>query len=122
MKARSLVVACAAVGAMFVAGSGSASANLAWCVSDPPVHVVTPGGSNLTINNMVYLPAGAQHLQNQISDGATVASDGNGGTLVTVHVYVPAAAHVISSEHRFGLSTEGDGTSVITLYLDVPIT
>jgi hypothetical protein len=122
MKARSLVVASAAVGALFVAGSGSASANLAWCVSDPPVHVVTPGGNNLTINNMVYLPASARDLKQQVSDDATAASDGSGGTLVTVHVHVPAAAHVISSEHRFGLSTEGDGASVITLYLDVPIT
>ena len=120
MNARKVVAAAIAVGAMFAVGSGSASANLAWCVSDPPVHVVTPGGNHLTINNQVYLPVSARYLKKQITDDASATPDGAGGTLVTVHVYVPVPAHVVSYEHRYHLSTEGDGNSVITLYLDVP--
>lgn len=122
MRARSVVVACAAVAAMFAIGSGSASANLAWCVNDPPIQVITPGGHTLTVNNQVFLPASDLHLRNQVYDDATAAPDGHGGTLVTVHVHVPSQGHVVSSENRYRLTTEDSGTSVITTYLDVPTT
>jgi hypothetical protein len=122
MRARSVVVACVAVGAMFAVGSGSASANLAWCVNDPPIQVVTPGGHTLTVNNQVYLPVSDLHLRNQVYDDATAAPDGHGGTLVTVHVHVPSQGRVVSSENRYRLTTEDSGTSVITTYLDVPTT
>jgi hypothetical protein len=122
MNGRNLVVACVVAGVAIAMGSVSASANLQWCVSDPPLQVVTPGGHNLTINNQVYLPPSALHLKNLIYDQASAEPDGQGGTLVTVHVYVPSQAHVVSSENRFRLTTSGDGSSVITLYLDVPTT
>jgi hypothetical protein len=50
--------------------------------------------------------------------------DGKGGTLITVHVHVPASvnAHVVSSENRYQVTTQRDGATVITLYLDVPTT
>ena len=124
MKARSVTFAGLLAWAMLVAGQGSASANMAWCLSDPPIQVVTPGGHYVVVNNQVYLPRSALHLKNQIYDDASGAPDGTGGTLITVHVHVPSSlnAHVVSSENRYRLTTQRDGSTVITLYLDVPIT
>lgn len=121
MKARSVVVAALLGGALLAAGGGTASANMSWCVDDPPIQVVTPGGHNLTVNNMVYLPPYALHLKNTISSDANAAPDGKGGTLVTVHVHVPTKAHVVSTEYRYQVSSQKDGYTLITLYLDVPI-
>jgi hypothetical protein len=120
MKGRSVAFGGLLAGVMLVAGSAVASANMAWCVSDPPIQVVTPGGHNLTINNQVYLPPNAKHLKGQITDDATAKPDGKGGTLITVHVHVPAHAHVVSSENRYRLSDQRDGDTVVILYLDVP--
>ena len=125
MKARSAVVVGMGgllAGVMLMATSVAASANLVWCMSDPPVQVVTPGGHSLTVNNQVYLSAAARHLLNNVTDTASAAADGRGGTLVTVHVFVPGAAHVVSSVNRYGISTAKDGSTVVTLTLDVPIT
>ncbi len=122
MKARSVVTSCVAAGVMLVVGAISGSANCVWCLSDPPIQVVTPGGHNLTVNNQVYLPRSALHLKNKIYDDATAAPDGHGGTLITVRVHVPdgVRAHIESSENRYQLSSQGDGANVITTYLDVP--
>jgi hypothetical protein len=125
MKARNAVVVGFGgllAGVMLMATSVAASANVAWCMSDPPVQVVTPGGHSLTVNNQVYLSAAALHLMNDVTDTASAAADGRGGTLVTVHVFVPGAAHVVSSIYRYGVSAARDGTNVVTLTLDVPIT
>jgi len=125
MKFRSVVLGGVLAGTLFVAGSGAASANVAWCISDPPIQVVTPGSHYLVVNNMIYLPPQALHLKKQITDDATATSNGRGGTLVTVHVHLPAKAgraHVITSENRFRLSTQQDGVTTVTLYLDVPLT
>lgn len=124
MKKR-FVVGTLASGLMLVAGQATASANVVWCLSDPPIVVVTPGGHNITVNNMVYLPPVHRHVSRQIMDDASAAPDGHGGTLVTVHVRIPAGvsqAHVVSSEYRYRVSTEGggEGGEVVTLYLDVP--
>jgi len=125
MKFRSVLLGGLLAGTLFVAGSGAASANMVWCISDPPIQLVTPGGHYIVVNNMVYLPPQALHLKNQITDEATATSDGAGGTLITVHVHLPATAgrgHVVSSENRFRVSAERDGNTTITLYLDVPLT
>jgi len=125
MRARSAVVVGMGgllAGVMLMATSVAASANFVWCMSDPPVQVVTPGGHALTVNNQVYLSAAARHLMNNVTDTASAAADGHGGTLVTVHVFVPGAAHVVSSVYRYGLSAANDGSGVVTLTLDVPIT
>ena len=114
-----------AAGLMLTAGQATASANVAWCLSDPPIELVTPGGHNITINNMIYLPPMYRHLAREIDDGASVAPDGHGGTLVTVNVLIPSGvskARVVSSDNRYQLSAEAgaEGGVVVTLHLDVP--
>jgi hypothetical protein len=99
---------------------------MTWCISDPPIQVVTPAGNHLTVNNMVYLSPSESRFAGKITESATAAPGGAGGTLVTVEIYVPpgvSQAHVVSSIHRFYVSSQADGTggTVITLYLDVPI-
>ena len=125
MKVRNFALGSLLAGALAIAGSGGASANMTWCVSDPPIQIVTPGGHTMVVNNLVYLPPQALHLKNRITDDATAVSNGHGGTLVTVHVHVPSSAgraHVVSSANRFQVSTQQDGEATITLYLDVPLT
>lgn len=108
-------------GLMLMATTMGASANFEWCMSDPPIQVVSPGGSNLVVNNQVYLPASALHLKNDVTDEASVRPDGHGGTLITVNVFVPAPAHVVASENRYGITAQKNGNAVVTLFLDVPI-
>jgi hypothetical protein len=126
MNKRVVVVSGLAAMLMVLGGQGIASANVMWCVSDPPIPVVTPGGHNLTVNNMVYLSPIDRHIASQITDDATTAPDGMGGTLITVHVHLPATSHgghVVSSNFRYRVSdsnsAQGGGT-VLTLSLDVP--
>ncbi|HSP08525.1 MAG TPA: hypothetical protein VLU92_02885 [Candidatus Dormibacteraeota bacterium] len=126
MKKR-LVVGTLAAGVMLVAGQATASANVMWCLSDPPIQLVTPGGHNITVNNMIYMPPVYRHLMSQVSDDASAAPDGHGGTLVTVNVRIPSAvsqAHVVSSNNRYQVSTEAgaQGGVVVTLHLDLPTT
>lgn len=120
-QARSVVVGLAAAVGMLLAGSIGASANISWCISDPPVGVVSPGGQNLTVSTQVFLPPGSQHLKSQIQDQAVTSPDVNGGTLITVYVTVPVQSHVVSSVNRFGVSAQADGSGVVTLYLHVPV-
>jgi hypothetical protein len=126
MSKRVIVVSGLAAVLMVLGGQGIASANVMWCVSDPPIPVVTPGGHNLTVNNMVYLSPIDRHIASKITDDATTAPDGRGGTLITVHVYLPATSHgghVVSNNFRYRVSdsnsAQGGGT-ILTLSLDVP--
>jgi hypothetical protein len=125
MRLSRIVPAAMMAAALLVAGEATASANAEWCVDDPPIQVVTPGGAILTVNNMIYLPPYDIHLASQFTASAAVSSDGHGGTLITVYVHIPSAAssaHVISSESRFQVSSPGNGTggTVVTNHLDVP--
>jgi hypothetical protein len=126
MNKRVFVVSALTAGLMVVGGQGVASANVMWCVSDPPIAVVTPGGHNLTVNNMIYLSPADRHIAKQITHDATVAPDGRGGTLITVHVYLPATSHgghVVSNNFRYRVSDSNSapgGGTILTLSLDVP--
>jgi hypothetical protein len=122
MKARSLVVSGLLAGVMLLPTSVAVSANFAWCMSDPPVLVTSPGGNNLMVNNQVYLPAGSLSLMDEVFDSATARPDGHGGTLLTVQVFVPAPSRVVSSVYRYRVSAQGYGSGVVTLFLDVPVT
>jgi hypothetical protein len=126
MTKRVVVVGSLAAGLLVLGGQGAASANVMWCMSDPPIQVVTPGGHNLSVNNMIYLSPVDRHIARLITDDATTAPDGRGGTLITVHVHIPAGAHganVVSANHRYEVKdsngTPGGGTT-LTLKLDVP--
>lgn len=121
MKARSVVAALAAAGAMVLLGAVGASANLVWCMSDPPTQVVTPGGQNVTVNSNVYLPAAFAGAKNDVSESAVTSPDGKGGTLITLYVHVPAPAHVVATVKSLKVSTSADGGPNLTLYLDIPI-
>jgi len=123
---RSFVLGLLGAAIMLVAGQGTVSANVEWCMSDPPIQVVSPGGHNLAVNNLIYYSPSERHLLRQLKIDGTTAPDGKGGTLITVHVHVPAGmSHtaVVSAENRYQVKTNGGGTggTVITLYLDVPI-
>jgi hypothetical protein len=125
MRLNRIVPAAMLAAAFLVAGEATASANAEWCVDDPPIQVVTPGGAILAVNNTIYLPPYDVHLASQFTASATVAPDGHGGTLITVHVHIPStasSAHVVSSENRFQVSSSGGGTggTTVTDYLDVP--
>ncbi len=126
MSKRVLVLGALATGLLVMGGQGVASANVMWCLSDPPIQVVSPGGHILSVNNMIYLSPIDRHIASQISAGASAAADGKGGTLITVHVYIPEAAHgadVVSANYRFQVADSGatrHGGTVLTMTLDVP--
>ena len=128
MRLTRILPAAAVIAAAFsFAGVMPASAMVLWCESDPPIQVATPAGTILTVNNMIYVPIYDMHLASHFPVSATAASDGAGGTLITVHVQVAwgvSLAHVVSSENRFQVASPGEGTGgmVVTTYLDVPIT
>jgi hypothetical protein len=126
MRKRAVVLGALAAGLLVAGGQGAASANVMWCVMDPPIQVVTPGGHNLSVNNMVYMSPVDRHLASAITDDASAVSDGKGGTLITVHVLIPQGAYgarVVSNNFRYRVTdtngTPGGGT-VLTLQLDVP--
>jgi hypothetical protein len=127
MRLTRILPAAVFAAAFSFAGAAPASAMVLWCESDPPVQVVTPAGNILAVNNMIYVPIYDMHLATHFSASATAELDGAGGTLITVHVQVApgvSQAHIVSSVNRFQVSSPGNGTggTVVTTYLDVPIT
>ena len=128
MRLTRILPAAAVMAAAFsFAGVTPASAMVLWCESDPPVQLVTPAGANITVNNQIYVPRFDMHLSTHFPASATAVSDGHGGSLITVRVQVAwgvSLAHVVSSENRFQVTSPGDGAggTVVTTYLDVPIT
>ena len=126
MSKRAVVLGALAAGLLAVGGLGAASANVMWCLSDPPIQVETPGGHSLSVNNMVYLSPIDRHIARQITDSASTAPDGRGGTLITVHVHIPQGAHganVVSANYRYAVKDSGgttDGGITLTMTLDVP--
>ena len=126
MKARTLFAGILASGALVVGGAGSASANIAWCTSDPPVHVDTESGANVTVNTSVTVAKSESGYLNDIKSDAVAVANGAGGTDITVHVNLPAGmstATVVSQVKRYHVSASGGGHggTVVTLYLRVPI-
>ena len=128
MKATRAVVGVAAAVGLLVGGAASASANIAWCVEDPPVQVQTPTGGNLTVNVGVAVPQGqAKYINSVAIDAVTEPDAASGGTLITVTVTVPSnvsVANVTASVKKYKVSTSAtvpSGAST-TLYLVVPTT
>lgn len=126
MSKRGFAAGALVAGLLVLGGQVAASANVVWCAFDPPIQVVTAGGSHLTVNNMITMSSADRDIAKLITDDATATPDGVGGTLITVHVRIPQGAHganVVSTNHRYRVSatssTPGGGV-VITLELDVP--
>ena len=126
MKAKRVVAGVVLAGAMVVAGAMSASANIVWCVDDPPVQVQTPSGTNLVVHTSISVPNNQAKFVNAVSVNAVTAPDGAGGTLITVYVRVPSridAARVTASVQKYKVysaSTTVAGGSSATIVLDVP--
>ena len=125
MKARTAVIGVMAAAAMVIAGAGSASANIAWCTADPPARVVTADGARLSVNTYVTVARPEAHFLKDVQSIASTASDGKGGTLITVQVSLPAGisnAQITSRVRHYDIaaSAAAAGGSVVILYLDVP--
>ena len=125
MKARSVVAGVLAAGAMVIGGSVVASANVIWCLADPPVQVQTPTGTNLTVNVTVAVPQYQAKYINDVHVTSLTAPDGAGGTMITIDVTVPATistANVTVTVKKFKVtdSTTVPGGGTTTLHLDVP--
>ena len=125
MRLRTVLVAAAVVAGLVVAAPAGASANVLWCVSDPPDQTTTPGGTNLTVNTTLYAAASSRHDLNAVTEEIVTSPDGAGGTLVTVYVQVPSSISslvAVSQVQRFGERATGSGGagSTITLTMDVP--
>src|SRR5579859_5876112 len=84
MKLRTLVVAGALAAGLMAAAPSSASANILWCVGDPPVQVLTPGGNYVVINNYLYVSPAYAHLARNVTADGYAIPDGALGSLVTV--------------------------------------
>jgi hypothetical protein len=126
MSKRGVSIGALAAGLLVLGGQVAASANITWCMFDPPIQVVTAGGRHLTVNNTITMSSADRGIARLVTDGATTAPDGAGGTLITVHVNIPRGAHganVVSTNHLYRAtatsSTPGGGV-VLTLELDVP--
>lgn len=125
MRLRSVLAAAIAAVGIVVAAPGGASANVLWCVSDPPDQTSTPSGTNLTVNLTLYASSSDRHQLNSVTDQIVTSTDGAGGTLVTVYVFVPSTIDslvAVAQVQRYGESATGSGGagSTITLTLDVP--
>ena len=125
MRRRTLFVAGALAVGLVASAPGTASANVLWCVGDPPVQVVTPGGHNVEINNYLYVAPAFGHLAAQTTADGSAVADGIGKTLVTIHVHVPSGLsrlYVVSAQQHYQVSTTGSGPggTDITLTLVIP--
>jgi len=125
MKARSVVAGVLAAGAMVVGGAVVASANVIWCLEDPPVQVQTATGTYLTVNVTVSVPQYQAKYINDVVVTTLTAPDGIGGTMITVQVTVPATistanVSVTVKKYKVTDSATVPGGATTTLYLDVP--
>ena len=125
MKARTVIAGILASGALAVGGAGTASANIAWCTSDPPVHVDTISGTNVTVNTYVTVAKVESNYLNDVASDAVTTANAAGGTDVAVNVYLPAGittATVVAAVKRYHVSAtaSGAGGTVVTIHLTVP--
>jgi hypothetical protein len=125
MKVRTLMTGILASGALVIGGAGSASANIAWCTSDPPVHVDTESGANVTVNTSVTVAKSESGYLNEVTSDAVAVANGAGGTNITVNVNLPAGistATVLVQVKRYHVSASaaGHGGTAVTLYITVP--
>jgi hypothetical protein len=127
MKSRSVLVGAVAAVGLLVSGAASASANIEWCLADPPVQLSTAAGTNLTVNVSVAVPQGEVKYINDVKVDAVTQAYPSGGTLIAIDVTVPSTvsvANVTATVKKYKVSTSASvpSGSTTTIYLVVPTT
>ena len=104
-----------AIGAAGIAAIVPASQGLAWvdwCDSDPPVHLITPAGHAIEINNFLGSTHKNQRLLKRAIVYGYVEPAGPGHSLVHIVVILPEGGdshvHVRAQTDRFGQSADTD--------------
>jgi hypothetical protein len=125
MSLKRFFAGAAVAGGLLVASPAGASANIMWCLGDPPAQVTSTSGTQFVVNTQVFVPFSQAHLSHHYTVTTTSAPDGSGGTLVTVHVHGPAGQSitVVASVNRAkaAVTSQASGTGDVTVVLDVPI-
>ena len=123
MKFKTVLTGVAVACGLLAASPAGASANVMWCVGDPPVQMSSPSGTNFTVNTQVYTSDSKQHLSQLLTEEVTSTPDGSGGTLVRVEVFVPAGQNVtvVASVNKYKVSSQASGVGDVVVMLDVPL-
>ena len=123
MKFKTVLAGGAVACGLLAASPAGASANVMWCVGDPPLQMSSPSGTNFTVNTQFYTSGSKQHLSQQLTEHVTSAPDGRGGTLVTVEVFAPAgrSVTVVASVNKYKVSNQASGVGDVVVTLDVPV-
>jgi hypothetical protein len=123
MKVQSVLAGGAVACGLAVALPVVASANVMWCVGDPPVQMSSADGTNFTVSTQIFTTGNKQHLSQLVDERVTSAPDGHGGTLVTVEIVGPAGTPmtVVASVNKVKVSNQASGTGDVIVTLDVPI-
>lgn len=97
------------------------------CDDEPPVHVTTPGGTEVTFNNFLSAPVSYRHvLHKAVVFGYAEAAEG-GGTDVTIVIFLPrehgGKVGIRSESQRFEVSTStvGQWGDATVIHLHIPI-
>ena len=123
MKVKTVLAGVAVACGLTAASTAGASANIMWCVGDPPLQMSSPAGTNFTVNTQFFTTDSKQHLSQQLTEKVTSTPDGHGGTLVTVEVFGPAGQNVtvVASVNKFKVSAQASGAGDVIVQLDVPV-
>jgi hypothetical protein len=99
-----LGAAVAMLGAL--ATSQPASAINVICMDDPPVHLLSPAGNPIEINNYVIYSPSDRHLAHHAQVFGYTEPDGHGGTLAHVFVFLPGGGNESVSVHSVNHQTQ----------------
>ncbi|HZQ50356.1 MAG TPA: hypothetical protein VFB69_08615 [Candidatus Dormibacteraeota bacterium] len=123
MRLKTVFVGGAVACGLSVAAPAVASANVMWCVGDPPVQMSSPSGTNFTVSTQIFTTGNKQHLSQLVDEKVTSVSDGHGGTLVTVEIIGPAGQPmtVVASVNKYKVSGQASGVGDVSVTLDVPV-
>jgi hypothetical protein len=123
MRLKTFLAGAAVAGGLSVAAPAVASANVMWCVGDPPVQVVAPSGKSFTVSTQIFTTGNKQHLSQLIAEAVISRPDGHGGTLVTVDVFGPAGQQItaVVSVNKYKVSAPQSGIGHVSVTVDVPV-
>ena len=123
MKVKRLLAGAVVACGMLVASPAVASANIMWCVGDPPVQMKSPSGTNFTVTTQIFTSGDRLRLSQLVEEVVVSTPDGHGGTLVTVEILGPAdqAMMVVASVYKYKVANVAAGVGVVRVTLDVPV-